>query len=100
MDPPRPPSPPAGPPRGTWASFRNVAAPSPPSPARIQTLTTSKNITQFSHAALTWPPRSSRSRLGRAPWLGQVGSMPLVGGKQRPDGRLEVAHRVAGAGRG
>ena len=30
--PPWPPSPPSGPPRGTWASRRNVPAPSPPSP--------------------------------------------------------------------
>ena len=42
--PPRPPSPPSGPPRGTWASRRNVAAPSPPSPPWTQILTRSRNI--------------------------------------------------------
>ena len=44
MDPPRPPSPPSGPPRGTCASWRKVAAPSPPSPARTQIFTRSRNI--------------------------------------------------------
>src|SRR5579859_551279 len=44
MDPPCPPSPPSGPPRGTCASRRNVAAPPPPSPARTQIFTRSRNI--------------------------------------------------------
>ena len=43
-EPPRPPSPPSGPPRGTCASRRKVAAPSPPSPARALILTRSRNI--------------------------------------------------------
>ncbi len=49
-EPPRPPSPPSGPPRGTCASRRKVAAPSPPSPARTRTMTRSRNMRRLSHA--------------------------------------------------
>src|SRR4051794_24647048 len=59
MEPPRPPSPPSGPPRGTCASRRNVEAPSPPSPARSQTFTWSRNIWCLSSHALAARPRGS-----------------------------------------
>src|SRR5690349_3617754 len=48
MEPPRPPSPPSGPPRGTCASRRNVAAPSPPLPALTKIETRSRNIAGLS----------------------------------------------------
>ena len=45
--PPFPPSPPSGPPRGTYFSRRNVAAPSPPLPANTCTRTWSANVSCF-----------------------------------------------------
>src|SRR5450759_510346 len=80
IEPPRPPSPPSGPPRGTWASRRNVAAPSPPLPALRKIFTRSRNIASFSHG---------------------TGSGPLHGGDpaQRGPGRRRETWRKTRAGR-
>src|SRR5258705_10706447 len=89
MDPPRPPSPPSGPPRGTCASCRNVEAPAPPSPARSQTFTLSRNIRTY----LRMPPAGSRASGSVVPkWIDSVRAR-LPGGAD-PD--LEVAVRPGG----
>ena len=80
-EPPRPPSPPSGPPRGTCASWRKVAAPSPPSPARTQIFTRSRNIGAI---------------LARLPAI----RVPIGALGQRSDEvRLQVAERVDAASR-
>src|SRR5580700_5947640 len=43
MSPPFPPSPPAGPPRGTYFSLRNATQPLPPSPAFTRIFASSAN---------------------------------------------------------
>src|SRR5260221_204333 len=48
----------SGPPRGAWASGRRFAAPSPPSPARSQIVTRSRNIRAYLRTPLPGGPRS------------------------------------------
>src|SRR5688572_26728749 len=70
MLPPRPPSPPAGPPRGTNLARRNAALPSPPLPAWISIFASSMN---FMAAEMKKPCRL-RQGFAREPgaWLGRL----------------------------
>src|SRR6185503_17354185 len=66
--PPRPPSPPAGPPSGTYFSRRNALHPSPPAPDW-----TVSRISSMNTPETPWPPAGDRRPLLR----GRLGRRPL-----------------------
>src|ERR1041384_7544286 len=62
-DPPRPPSPPLGPPRGTNFSRRNARHPAPPCPASTWMSTSSTNIGSFGDPVIQRSPNHPITRL-------------------------------------
>src|SRR5688572_28846687 len=94
MEPPRPPSPPSGPPRGTWASWRNVAAPSPPAPAWTQIFTRSRNIAGILARAARRSPTGRRRGPNGLEVAQRVHALAAVPDRALPD--LEVEMRPRG----